>query len=131
MSKPGSAGVLSATQANVQRRERLKALALETIDINNDPYFMTNHLGKYECKLCLTIHNTEANYLAHTQGKKHQQNLGKRAAKLAKSRGAEQGPLIEKKKIQPRKTVKIGRPGYKAGMHIGCEWIMCVCLYVY
>ena len=24
-----------------------------------DPYFMRNHLGTYECKLCLTLHNTE------------------------------------------------------------------------
>ena len=26
-----------------------------------------NHLGTYECKLCLTLHNNEASYLAHTQ----------------------------------------------------------------
>ena len=32
-----------------------------------DPYFMRNHLGTYECKLCLTLHNNEASYLAHTQ----------------------------------------------------------------
>ena len=36
---------------------------------------MKNHLGSYECKLCLTLHNNEGSYLAHTQGKKHQQNL--------------------------------------------------------
>ena len=40
-----------------------------------DPYFMKNHLGSYECKLCLTLHNNEGSYLAHTQGKKHQSNL--------------------------------------------------------
>ena len=40
-----------------------------------DPYFMKNHLGSYECKLCLTLHNNEGSYLAHTQGKKHQANL--------------------------------------------------------
>ena len=28
---------------------------------------MRNHLGTYECKLCLTLHNNEASYLAHTQ----------------------------------------------------------------
>ena len=27
---------------------------------------------RYECKLCLTLHNNEGNYLAHTQGKRHQ-----------------------------------------------------------
>ena len=36
---------------------------------------MKNHLGKYECKLCLTLHNNEGSYLAHTQGKRHQENL--------------------------------------------------------
>ena len=35
--------------------------------IVQDPYFMRNHLGTYECKLCLTLHNNEASYLAHTQ----------------------------------------------------------------
>ncbi|KAJ9593084.1 hypothetical protein L9F63_027674, partial [Diploptera punctata] len=45
---------------------------------------MKNHLGSYECKLCLTLHNNEGSYLAHTQGKKHQANLARRAAKEAK-----------------------------------------------
>ena len=45
---------------------------------------MKNHLGSYECKLCLTLHNTEGNYLAHTQGKRHQQNLARRAFKDAR-----------------------------------------------
>ncbi len=27
--------------------------------ILQDPYFMKNHLGSYECKLCLTLHNNE------------------------------------------------------------------------
>lgn len=26
---------------------------------SQDPYFMKNHLGSYECKLCLTLHNNE------------------------------------------------------------------------
>ncbi len=68
-SKPGSGGVMSDQQANIDRRERLRQLALETIDISKDPYFMRNHLGSYECKLCLTLHTNEGNYLAHTQGK--------------------------------------------------------------
>ena len=36
---------------------------------------MKNHLGSYECKLCLTLHNNEGSYLAHTQGKKHQVSI--------------------------------------------------------
>ena len=57
--KTGSGGVASSSESNRDRRERLRQLALETIDINKDPYFMKNHLGSYECKLCLTLHNNE------------------------------------------------------------------------
>lgn len=56
-------GQLSDSQASVERRERLRKLALETIDISKDPYFMRNHLGSYECKLCLTLHNNEGDNL--------------------------------------------------------------------
>ncbi len=102
-SKTGGGAPMSDTQANVDRRERLRQLALETIDLAKvefsfcpflcfhfsqllfqDPYFMKNHLGSYECKLCLTLHNNEGSYLAHTQGKRHQTNLARRAARDAK-----------------------------------------------
>ena len=71
----GGGGVASFSESNRQRRERLRELALETIDLNKDPYFLRNHLGTYECKLCLTLHSNEGSYLAHTQGKKHTDNL--------------------------------------------------------
>lgn len=44
--KTGSGGVASWSETNRDRRERLRQLALETIDINKDPYFMKNHLGE-------------------------------------------------------------------------------------
>ncbi|GAQ79017.1 splicing factor 3A subunit 2 [Klebsormidium nitens] len=110
-SKTGGGGVASAQNEAIDRRERLRRLALETIDLAKDPYFMRNHLGSYECKLCLTLHNNEGNYLAHTQGKRHQQNLAKRAAKEAKDQPVL--PQPSKRRIDPRKTVKIGRPGYR------------------
>jgi len=109
--KPGAGGVASSQQQNIDRRERLRQLALETIDLAKDPYFMRNHLGSYECKLCLTLHNNEGNYLAHTQGKRHQTNLGRRAARDAKD--APSIPVMNKKRVLPRKTAKIGRPGYR------------------
>lgn len=34
----------------IDRRERLRRLALETIDLTKDPYFMRNHLGQV-CKV--------------------------------------------------------------------------------
>jgi splicing factor 3A subunit 2 len=95
---------------NVDRRERLRKLALETIDISKDPYFMKNHLGSYECRLCLTIHTNEGSYLAHTQGKKHQTNLARRQAKELSNQ-----PLLphQVKKAEKKRMPKIGRPGYK------------------
>jgi len=110
--KTGTGGVASYSDANRDRRERLRQLALETIDLNKDPYFMKNHLGGYECKLCLTLHNNEGSYLAHTQGKKHQANLARRAAKEARDMPGGM-PMLDKPRAEPKKFVKIGRPGYK------------------
>lgn len=45
-SKVGSGGVASAQASAIDRRERLRRLALETIDLAKDPYFMKNHLGR-------------------------------------------------------------------------------------
>ncbi|KAJ3297473.1 hypothetical protein HDU79_003555 [Rhizoclosmatium sp. JEL0117] len=122
--KFGGGGVAGSSESNVDRRERLRKLALETIDLAKDPYFMRNHLGSYECKLCLTLHSNEGSYLAHTQGKKHQSNLHRRAARDARDMSnpmtlqAQQalaagapgfgGPIVPKKV-----AIKIGRPGYK------------------
>lgn len=86
---------------------------------------MRNHLGQIECRLCLTLHPNEGNYLAHTQvrkyeqhggqpmylraassvalrehgvlhtfaqGKRHQQNLAKRAAREAAEKQAAPAP---------------------------------------
>jgi len=106
-------GFVSESQSSMDRRERLRKLALEQIDISKDPYFMKNHLGTFECKLCLTLHANEGSYLAHTQGKRHQSNLGMRAAMEAKN--AAGGTIIIKKdddKLK-KKTIKIGRPAYK------------------
>jgi splicing factor 3A subunit 2 len=101
-SKPGSGGAATAQNEAIDRRERLRRLALETIDLAKDPYFMRNHLGSYECKLCLTLHNNEGNYLAHTQGKRHQTNLAKRAAREAKD--APTQPQPHKRKLNLKKT---------------------------
>lgn len=110
-SKTGGGGVSGWSESNRDRRERLRKLALETIDLNKDPYFMKNHLGTYECKLCLTLHTTEGSYLAHTQAKKHQSNLARRMAKEAKDAPVQPAP--EKARVDVKKFVKIGRPGYR------------------
>jgi len=83
-SKFGGGGVASHSATNADRRERLRKLALETIDLDKDPYIFKNHLGSFECRLCLTVHQNDGSYLAHTQGKKHQTNLARRAAREQK-----------------------------------------------
>ena len=153
----------------IDRRERLRRLALETIDLAKDPYFMRNHLGQYECRLCLTLHNNEGNYLAHTQawpailnpqchhssldcaavdahalqcsrekkaeamgsaqrpgskyhgrpslstqGKRHQQNLAKRAAFEAQDRPAVPAPQEAHGQEQRREDRAAGVPRHEA-----------------
>jgi splicing factor 3A subunit 2 len=113
-SKFGGGGVSSAQHSERERKERLKKLALESIDLAKDPYLVRNHLGSYECKLCLTLHRDEANYLAHTQGKKHQHGLARRAHldKLIQEReGKTAAPAPAPTRIE--RTIKIGRPAYQ------------------
>lgn len=75
-----------------------------------DPYILRTHLGTIECRLCLTLHTNEGSYLAHTQGKKHQTNLARRAA-----RDVKEGQLLitlpKTSEVQKKTFVKIGRPG--------------------
>ncbi|KAH0458834.1 hypothetical protein IEQ34_011648 [Dendrobium chrysotoxum] len=140
-SKPGSGGVASAQKEAIDRRERLRRLALETIDLAKDPYFMraqpsrqvlffltlTNSSGFlccYECKLCLTLHNNEGNYLAHTQGKRHQTNLAKRAAREAKDAPTQPQPHKRKERL-----VKIGRPGYRVTKQYDSQTKQCSLLF--
>jgi splicing factor 3A subunit 2 len=125
-SRHGAGGPSSKATEYQTRKEQLRKLALEQVDLSKDLYFMRNHLGQYECKLCLTIHKTEGNYLAHTQGKRHQMNLSKREA-LQKQKEARQNPSSSNSassaqhaggntgSVAPRKKriVKIGRPGYR------------------
>ncbi|KAI0597395.1 hypothetical protein F4775DRAFT_251961 [Biscogniauxia sp. FL1348] len=123
-SKFGGGGVASHSATNADRRERLRKLALETIDLDKDPYFFRNHVGSFECRLCLTVHQNDGSYLAHTQGKKHQTNLARRAAREQKEgkgqidpntglpvgvvgAGFGAGAMVR------RNVVKIGRPGYR------------------
>jgi splicing factor 3A subunit 2 len=108
-SKPGAGGIASRESMALARKSRLRDLAMETSDLSKDPYFMRNHLGTFECKLCSTLHTNEGNYLAHTQGKRHQSNLARRAhMEGIKTKVATVAPEI----LMP-KIVKIGRPGFR------------------
>jgi len=86
---------------------------MESIDLDKDPYFFKNHVGSFECRLCLTVHQNESSYLAHTQGRKHQQNLARRAAR-EEQLGKDKDPSASgANAVQvKRNVIKIGRPGY-------------------
>jgi splicing factor 3A subunit 2 len=111
-SKIGGGGMMSESQQAVARRERLRKLAMETMDLSKDPYIMRNNLGTFECKLCLTIHPNEGHYLAHTQAGRHQGNLTRRAAQEDAKRKRDSSVLETKKKKEFVKTIKIGKPLY-------------------
>eukprot|EP00915_Cephaloidophora_sp_WS-2016_P002733 GHVH01003692.1.p1 GENE.GHVH01003692.1~~GHVH01003692.1.p1 ORF type:complete len:242 (+),score=35.13 GHVH01003692.1:74-799(+) len=115
--KHGSGGPASSQDVLAERQERLRKLALETVDLSKDPYFMKNHLGQVECRLCLTVHPNEANYLGHTQGRKHQTNLTRRLQKeKLESRSLLPEPSLVKagkKTGMSVPQVKIGRPAFK------------------
>ena len=103
------------TETAADKRERLRRLATETIDLSKDPYLYKNHIGLFECKLCSTLHTNDGSYLSHTQGKRHQMNLARRASKAA---GDTVGPAAMLPNVVPvvpirKVAVKIGRPGYK------------------
>lgn len=105
----------------------MRKLALETIDLAKvcvaslrnaglltppqDPYILRNHLGSLECRLCLTLHTNEGSYLAHTQGKKHQTNLARRAARDLKETQLMIAPTQQN--VHKKVFLKIGRPGYR------------------
>lgn len=108
----GSGAPASDAQQARARRERLRQLALETFDISKDPYLARNHLGTLECKLCATVHATEGSYMAHTQGKRHQSALQRRAERDAKLSGGSARVAVAPRPV-PKKSLKIGRPGYK------------------
>lgn len=57
--------------------------------------------------------------MAHTQGKKHQSNLGRRAAKEAKESPALPAPM--RGRVDIKKFVKIGRPGYRVTKQFDAE----------
>ena len=94
-------------------------MALETIDLEKDPYIFKNHVGTFECRLCLTVHPSDGSYLAHTQGRKHQTNLARRQAldikenKVDAVTGLPPTTPAGASAIPVKKIIKIGRPGYK------------------
>jgi splicing factor 3A subunit 2 len=116
--KTGSGhGLLTAADQHAHRRQRLLRLAMDTADLSKDPYVIRNHLGQWECVLCMTVHTNEGSYLAHTAAKKHQANLARRAAREAALSGTgttNMGSLAAKLSSiaasSPQGQPRIGRP---------------------
>ncbi|ODV77945.1 uncharacterized protein CANTADRAFT_26926 [Suhomyces tanzawaensis NRRL Y-17324] len=114
--KKGGGGVAGTEETNVHTRRRIKELlATQVLDLENDPYVFKNQLGLLECKLCLTTHVSEASYISHLGGRKHQMNLEKRKV-LDEKLNHKQSKNISGLSITntpKRSWVKIGKPSYK------------------
>ena len=72
---------------------------------------MTQWYGRLLVACCPTMPLLLLLLLLLPQGKRHQQNLGRRAAREMRDAPASIAPA--RTRIEPRKTIKIGRPGYK------------------
>ncbi|KAH3669141.1 hypothetical protein WICMUC_005052 [Wickerhamomyces mucosus] len=117
-SKKGGGGIASSQDLNVYRKQQISKL----FQIDSDPYLMKNHLGQFECKLCLTLHNNKESYLNHINGKKHTMNLRKRSI-LDKRQQQQQQQQSQQQQQQHRPNTnvqikkqsfnKIGTPSYK------------------
>jgi len=111
-SKIGSGGMASADLLNLQRKERLRQVVTEVYDLKNDPYLFKNHVGLPECRLCGTVHRDEQNYVDHTKGKRHQEELAKRQAKLKKEK-QQAAAIAQKREASRPKPPRCGRPAYR------------------
>jgi hypothetical protein len=72
--------------------------------------------------LAIAIDCRSGSYLAHTQGKRHQENIGRRAAREAQRLNA--APTLTIKKPTRPKAPRIGRPGYNTVMMLIMIMIM-------
>jgi len=100
---------------------------METTDIGKDPYLKRNTGGTYDCTLCGSVVKDEPSYMIHTQGKRHQTELARRAYREKKKEEEAQSRALGRsggamammnaaaaaKKAALPKTIKIGRPGYR------------------
>lgn len=61
----------------------------------------------------MTVHQNDGSYLAHTQGRKHQTSLARRAAREQRE-GKDREQVVGGPQFQVKKNIiTIGRPGYK------------------
>ena len=69
---------------------------------------------------CMPLHGDglSENVLPLMQGKRHQQNMAKRAAREAADKPAQPQP---QRRAAVKKTVKIGRPGYRVTKQYDAE----------
>uniref|UniRef100_A0A1I7XIW8 Origin recognition complex subunit 2 n=1 Tax=Heterorhabditis bacteriophora TaxID=37862 RepID=A0A1I7XIW8_HETBA len=113
--KTGGGGVASAADAGVDRRERLRWVFFTgyfPFSFLKDVFYLGRNQMLYHQSILLILSRfLIGSYLAHTQGKKHQSNLARRAAKEAQEQPFLPAPA--QAKVELRKFVKIGRPGYK------------------
>jgi splicing factor 3A subunit 2 len=108
-------GEYNAQLDKIQRANRLSGLKFQDKDLSEDQNLFRNQYGRLECKLCCTHHRTEASYIAHTYGKRHQRNVERRRVVLARTeaiRGGIRTGAQPKPQTTAYKRPKIGDPGF-------------------
>ncbi|KAG9392020.1 putative splicing factor 3a subunit 2 [Carpediemonas membranifera] len=111
-SRIGTGGQLSQSVLNARLQREKKALMEEALqeEVAKDPYVSKNQFGQYECKLCMSVHSTIADYTVHRELRKHKVNIA-RFEKMKAGNTIDNGPLYVRPK--PQRTVpSIGQPSY-------------------
>ena len=111
--KYGQGMMMSTVEEKMTKKYRQKRLVYESIDLTKDPYFFKNHVGTFECRLCLTLHMNESSYILHSQGKKHQDNVGRQHERDEKAQHNNLEFLNQSVPKEKVRYVRIGNPDYK------------------
>ena len=68
--RTGGAPVASASDFNMQKRDRIRQMVEDIRGVKDDPYLVRNHLGGFDCRLCqVSVNNGMSHALCSTSRK--------------------------------------------------------------
>ena len=111
--KYGQGVMMSKTEEKQAQKYRQKRIAMESVDLSKDPYFFKNHVGTFECRLCLTLHLNESSYILHSQGKKHLESVRRHLEREEREKSQSVDIFKNNISIEKIQYIKIGIPEYK------------------
>lgn len=104
----------TAAEIRGEKARKSKAMLKKIHGLEEDPHFVVNASGKYECNLCHTVHTTVQSFVMHRYGKKHGENV-KRKHKILSLRASD---------IRIRSLLKEGLKGFSLQISLekGRRW---------